>query len=523
MIKEVSLNQRIRVKATDASEPVPLAPPVENPLLVPASGILPEGLFHRENQYNDFNTTFLQPHMISREGPPIAIADVNGDGREDMYFGQAKGAKGGLLLQTQTGLVLSPQPVFEKASDYEVTAALFFDANGDGAPDLYLVTAGNEVTESGDLLKDRLLINDGKGRFEERSDWLPGETQHGGAVTAADFDRDGDLDLFVGGRSIPGKYGISPRSYLLQNDGTGRFREVTDKKAPGLAHIGMVTSARWVDLDGDQWEDLVVAGEWMPITVLENQKGILRRKGIATLENSHGWWRSLEISDMDGDGDLDILAGNQGKNARHVPSPAFPLHAYIADFDANGTLDPILAYTTPKGIFPMAARDDLSKQMPSIKKQFLKHRDFAGKTVAEIFGGETLEKSLHLQAQTFASVILENQGNFDFFPKELPLRAQFAPVFALYTTDINQDGIRDVLIGGNQFSSAPYFGRYDAGKGLLLQGDTKGQLHALSITGSGLNIPGEIRAIRSMRINGKVFFIFSINNGRPLLYRLGNS
>jgi hypothetical protein len=523
VLKDVPLNRSIRVKASDALDTASVAAPAENALLIPAQGILPEGLFHSENQYNDFNTTFLQPHMISREGPPIAIADVNGDGREDMYFGNAKGAGGGLLLQTERGLMPSKQLVFEPAGAFEVTAALFFDANGDGSPDLYLVTAGNEVTESMDLLKDRLLINDGKGHFEDHSDWLPGEAQHGGAVTAADFDRDGDLDLFVGGRTIPGQYGISPRSYLLQNDGTGRFKEVTDKRAPELAHIGMVTSACWVDLDGDQWQDLVVAGEWMPIIVLENQKGALRPKTIPALEKSHGWWRSLEISDMDGDGDLDILAGNQGKNARHVPSPAFPLHAYIADFDANGSLDPILAYTTPKGIFPMAARDDLSKQMPSLKKKFLKHRDFAGKTIAEIFGGEALEKSLHLQAHTFASIVLENRGNFGFLRKELPLQAQFAPIFAILVRDINQDGIGDVLIGGNQFSAAPYFGTYDAGKGLLLQGVEKGHFQPLTLRESGLNIPGEIRAIRSIRINGEVFFIFGINNGRPLLYRLGNS
>ncbi|MFZ4428197.1 MAG: VCBS repeat-containing protein [Saprospiraceae bacterium] len=518
--RKVPVNQKLRLKEFEARDIFHESPDQANALLEKTAGILPEYWKHTENRYNDFNTTFLQPHQISREGPAIAVSDVNGDGLDDVFFGNARGGASVLMLQSGRGFVRSGQTALDTVSGYEITNALFFDANGDRFPDLYLVTGGNEVLrrDQQQWLKDRLLLNDGKGHFSDRSDLLPDDFGHGSVAVAADFDRDGDQDILVGGRTVPGKYGIAPKTRLLQNDGKGRFTDVAAQLAPGLQHIGMVSDARWADLDQDSWPDLVLAGEWMPIAIFKNQEGTLVQKTDSGQRS--GWWKSLEISDFDGDGDLDVIAGNQGLNTRHAPSSAFPLHSFIADFDANGTLDPVLAYSNPGGIFPIAARDDLSKQMPSMKKRFLKHRDFAGKTIAQVFGAQALGNARHLQAQTFASSLLENRGGLQFIQRPLPLQAQFGPLMEILAADLNGDGLTDLLAGGNDFGASPYFGTYDAGKGIALLGDGKGNFRPLGLLESGLNIPGEIRSIRAVRTKDGQYFLFGMNNGQPLLYKL---
>lgn len=516
-LANVNSNQRLELKESEATEEYTYARVAPQPILSQASTVFSFDFSHRENDFNDFNSAFLLPHKISREGTPITVADVDGDGLEDVYLGNAFGTPGSLFLQKKKGFIQSKQPAFEQAAPHEETNALFFDANGDGHPDLYIVTGSNEASQSKASLYDLLFINDGKGNFSTQPKRLPLFAQHGSVATAGDFDHDGDLDLFIGGRTIPAQYGKAPESYLLQNDGNGFFTDVTPSS---LRNIGMVTDAQWAHLDKDSFPELVLVGEWMPITIFKNKSGKLDATAPLTLKHTSGWWKSLEVVDIDGDGDLDFLAGNQGENTRHRPTPELPLHLYAQDFDANGSLDPILAYTTSQGTFPLPTRDELIKQVPSFKKQFVKHQDYAGKTMEAILGQAVIQKSLHLQATLFSSVVVMQTGAYTFSVQKLPLSAQFTPIYALCTADINQDGKLDLLLGGNNFSASPYFGTYDAGKGLVLLGNGKGNFTPLGMQTSGINVPGEIRTIKSVATPEKPLFIFGINNDKPVFYTL---
>ena len=378
--------------------------------------------------------------------------------------------------------------------------------------------SGNEWPEGHKNLRDRLLINDGKGNFKDESFRLPAFFQHTGAITSADFDKDGDEDLFIGNHFISGKYGISPKSYLLINDGKGYFSSFSGKK--GFDVSGMVTDAKWVDLDGDNWLDLLIVGEWMPVRIFKNEQGILNEIKNTSLGNTSGWWQTIEIADVDNDGDSDVILGNQGENTRHQPSKEFPMYLYVSDFDNNGTLDPLIAYQSKKGIFPIHSRDELIKQIPSLKKKFVKHEDFAGKTISQILGAEMLRKSKRLEVTLFSSISLENMGNFNFNIKKLPKEAQFTPIYSILATDINGDNLPDLITGGNNEETAPYFGTYDAGRGLVLLGKGGANFSTLSAEKSGLNISGQIRDIKKLNLQRTMYLIIGLNDDKALLYKL---
>ena len=378
--------------------------------------------------------------------------------------------------------------------------------------------SGSEWPEGHKNLRDRLLINDGKGNFKDESFRIPAFFQHTGVVTSADFDKDEDEDLFIGNHFISGKYGFSSQSYLLVNDGKGYFSPLSEKK--GFEVSGMVTDAKWVDLDGDNWLDLIIVGEWMPIRIFKNEKGVLKEIIIKSLANTSGWWHTIEIVDIDHDGDNDVILGNQGENTRHTPSPEFPMYLYVNDFDKNGTFDPLIAYKNKGGIFPINSRDELVKQIPSLKKKFVKHEDFAGKTISQILGAEMLTNSERLEVNLFSSIALENVGNFNFNIKKLPKEAQFTPIYAIQAMDINGDDLQDIIIGGNNFDTAPYFGTYDAGKGLILLGKGNANFSSISAEKSGLNISGQIRDIKKFNLKEKLHLIIGLNDDKPLLYQL---
>lgn len=515
--EKIPVNQSILVNETDLKEIYDYSKP---------SGITPYlskgdemDYLHKENDFNDFDISYLLPHKYSTLGPDIAVADVNGDKLEDFYITKAKNGSGGLFFQSKNGkLQRQEQAVFSSFKESEETQCHFFDANKDGYKDLYIGMSGSEWPEGHKNLKDRLLINDGKGNFKDESFLIPPFFQHTGVVTSADFDKDGDEDLFIGNHFISGKYGFSSQSYLLINNGKGHFSPLSEKK--GFEVSGMVTDAKWVDLDGDNWLDLLVVGEWMPVRIFKNEQGILNEIKNTSLENTSGWWQTIEIVDLDNDGDNDVILGNQGENTRHQPSKEFPMYLYVSDFDNNGTLDPLITYQSKKGIFPIHSRDELIKQIASLKKKFVKHEDFAGKTISQILGTEMLSKSKRLEVTLFSSISLENIRNFNFNIKKLPKEAQFTPIYSILATDINGDNLPDLIIGGNNEETAPYFGTYDAGRGLVLLGKGDASFSSVSAEKSGLNISGQIRDIKKINLKEKLHLIIGLNNDKALLYKL---
>ncbi|MFB3132621.1 MAG: FG-GAP-like repeat-containing protein, partial [Rhodothermales bacterium] len=351
---------------------------------------------HEENAFLDFNRERLMPHLISTEGPAVAVGDVNGDGLEDIYAGGAKWQDARLLLQQSEGdFIPTNEALWHADSLYEDVDAAFFDADGDGDLDLYVVSGGNEFWGRNDALKDRLYRNDGNGAFARAEDALPDLHANGCCVAPADFDGDGDVDLFVGSRVVSRNYGMTPTSYLLENDGAGVFTDATASRAEALAEAGMITDAVWTDTNGDGQLDLIVVGEWMPIRIFEQREGqFVERTNEAGLDGTDGWWNTVEAADLDGDGDVDLIAGNLGLNSSLKTSPDAPVRVYMKDFDANGTLDQMLT-TYKNGVaYPLASPDELIQQIPSLAPRYATYADFGDSRLEDIFTPDQLRDAL---------------------------------------------------------------------------------------------------------------------------------
>jgi hypothetical protein len=480
--------------------------------LIEEVNLLPDHLMHSENNFVDFDRDRLMYHMLSREGPPIAVGDVNGDNRDDFYLGGAKGSPGQLLIQQSSGhFMKTKSPVFEQDATSEDTDAIFFDADGDGDMDLYVCSGGNEFSNTSSALKDRLYINLGNGQFEKMAQSLPtSKYESSGCVTAADYDQDGDVDLFVGIRLRPFLYGVPMNGYLLENDGDGQFTNITDSKAPELKECGLITDAVWVDYDQDQDHDLVVVGEWMPIKVFQNNSGTLTEVD-AGFTNSNGLWNTIAVADIDQNNHPDLILGNHGWNSRLRANQEQPMTMYINDFDRNGTAEQIISVFNGDYSYPLVLRHDLIQQLPHLKKKYLKYENYKDQSIKDIFTEEELSNAIQLAVYNTTTSVALNNGQGQFALQPLPVEAQFSPVYAITTHDINQDGWTDLILGGNFCHSKPEIGIYNASYGLVLQGGANG-FQVLSAKESGLLIRGEIRSLSTIFAAGKKRLLIGRNN-----------
>jgi hypothetical protein len=520
-LQSVGANQRLTIRQADARPERPTVPPSTPPLFTDVTSETALGFVHRENEFVDFDRERLMPKMVSMEGPLMAVADVNGDGLDDVYVGGAKDQAGELLLQRPDGrFASSNQQVFAQDRISEDVGAVFFDANGDRHLDLYVVSGGNEFSDMAPALQDRLYVSDGRGNFRKTTGQLPHDAVSGSRVVAADYDRDGDVDLFVGGRVVPGRYGIDARSTLLRNDGRGRFTDVTENLAPDLARVGMVTDALWNDLTGDGRVDLLVVGEWMPVTGFRNvEGGKLERMELRGLEKSHGWWNRIAAGDFNRDGRIDFILGNLGLNTRFRASASEPATMHVKDFDKNGFSEQIVSYYIDGVSYPLVLRDDLIKTLPYLKARYLNYKDYAQQKVTDVFSRDELADAVLKQAHTLETAMARNDGNGAFTLVPLPREVQMTPVYGILAADYDRDGSLDLLLAGNFDGVKPEIGRMHAGFGVFLRGDGKGGFTPLHTTESGFFVPGQVRDIQRVRTRQGVLYIVARNNDRPLVFR----
>lgn len=476
---------------------------------------------HTENDHIDFKSHRLLFYQLSRLGGKMATADINGDGNDDVFFCGASGQSSGMFLGNDDGSFTSsstnPWSADAAAEDID---AVFFDADADGDPDLYVVSGGNEFSAGSGNYQDRLYLNDGMGGFTRDTSALPEETASGGVVAAADYDKDGDIDLFVGARLAPGSYGLIPRSMLLQNNSTSRRPAFTDATADvntALSTIGMVTGATWADVNGDTWPDLIIAGEWMPIRIFRNDKGKLVEYEDVGLSGSNGWWTHVAAADVDGDGDPDFLVGNAGLNLQFKASSSSPIELFAGDFNQDNAIDPILCYRIMDKNYPLATRDELLDQMAPLRKKFVKYEDYSSATIDNILTPEQLEKSYKFQAFRLGSAWVENVDGQSFRIHELPSLAQLSCTNAFLQLPTPY-GDKTFLAAGNFFSFKPQLGRSDASFGSLLH-FREGELKLNDGALSKVSLTGDIRDMAWLRSkDGGVRLIVSRNNDRPSVY-----
>ena len=524
--KNVATNQRIVIRQDDAIASVPEHGRITGsprPLFMEVSSSLGLEYRHTENGFVDFEEEGLLPKMLSTEGPTIAVADINGDDLDDVFIGGAKGSAGGLFEQRNDGtFVRTNVALFESDQLSEDIGTAFFDADGDGDQDLYVVSGGNEYADMAPELADRLYLNDGDGHFEKTHGHLPSTYISGSCVRPGDYDLDGDLDLFVCGRLVPRRYGIDPQSLLLRNDGRANFSNVTRIAAPGLIDIGLATDAVWTDYDGDLDPDLIVVGEWMPVTVFINQgDGSLSKQVAEGLENSHGWWNRIVADDIDEDGDPDYILGNLGLNSRIRASAEKPATMHVHDFDANGFIEQIISFENGGGSFPIVLKADMDRQLPFMRQRFRTYASYAGRSITDLFSESELEGAVVKYAYRLASVIVENRGDGIFLVRELPSEAQMSPVYGILSEDFDGDGYKDLLTAGNFFGFRPEVGRLAASYGLFLRGDGMNDFTPVPALDSGFSVIGQVRDLKALETaHGDELILVARNDAALLVYRI---
>ena len=512
VLEDIEANQEIIIDIKNAEKKNPIVDQVNrnfksvNPLQF---GI---DFIHHENLFNDFSKQVLLPQKLSQQGPTLSVGDFNKDGLEDFFVGGAKDQSGKIYIQNKTGKFdVSIQTALEKDKIFEDSGSLFFDANGDGYLDLYVTSGGYEFAEGSSLLQDRLYLNDRSGKLVKTLN-LPKMLTATKSVKQIDYDNDGDLDLAIGGHSISGKYPLAPNSYILQNN-KGIFKVVTNMVAPEFSKVGIVNDLLFSDYDSDGDKDLIVVGEWMPITVFINTKGKFKIKALPEFKNTEGWWNTVSEVDIDKDGDLDYFFGNLGENNKFHPSIEKPLHIYGNNFDNNGTYDMVLSKLYKGNLVPVRGKECSTQQNAFVSKKMPTFKSFATSTLGDIYGKEQLKASYHKQAHEFGSAYAINKGKGSFILKKLPKTAQVGPTQSFEFYDVNSDGYQDVIGVGGIYESEVETIRYDSNIGYILLGDSKGNLKPYKDLGfyNGENT----KHIKKMKIAGKPYFIIA-NNDAPI-------
>ncbi len=522
-LRDVKVNQVVMIEEKDAT----LYPPRENeyrpqPFFKEVSSDI--GLTHvsLEDDYIDYKTQRLLIQNYAQGGPGIAVGDINGDALDDLVIGAAAGHATRIFLQRSNGSFFLADSISKKEEDMGI---LLFDADNDGDLDLYCVSGSSEFGDDPTMYQDRFYRNNGNGKFEADQLSVPVINSSGGTVRACDFDKDGDLDLFIGGRVSPGKYPLPPVSYLLRNDGTGKFEDVTVGMAAALNNVGMVTDALWSDFDNDGWVDLILVGEYMPVTFFKNESGKALSPLMSSAPDDHflnqvGFWNSIVAGDFDNDGDIDYVAGNLGLNSFLKASDKEPVSIYAKDYDDNGSIDPILTHFNGGKEYVVHYRETLIDQLAFFRKKLTRYDTYGKATFPDLFTKEMLKDAYVITANQLSSTYIKNLGQGKFSFSELPVHAQIAPIFGMQVLDYNLDGNLDILAVGNSYASEPLSGWYDAGIGTVLRGDGKGNFTSLNVKETGFFINGDAKAfVEILQANDQSLWVATQNQDSIRAFR----